>query len=981
MRNSRQDKDKRLIEDFLPIQAISEEASREKSVRKGHIATLHLWWARRPLVACRAAVYGALVPASQFVPENGPDNKMQSLGRANAAKFVERLCKYPGEQRLFQEARKHVLHAYASRGAENDRPKVLDLFAGGGAIPLEMLRIGANTFAVELNPVAYLISLCTVVYPQQYGKVETHARGSARDKTWAGLVDEVRSWGGWVLAKARAEIGDLYPLASDPSFKRKRDKAAPDLFESGAEAAIPESRLLPVAYLWTRTVKCKKPDCRGEVPLARQTWLCRKENKYGGRYIAVKPIWSRSEKRVRYSVIQAPSEAKLGFDPSEGSRGGSTVCPGCHSPIDDDYVKAEGCAKRFGHQLMTVVCDPPRGTGKIYLDPSSDWEEQFSSPALLKRAESLAKKLGISVPDEPLEANPRSFDVQHFGFTHWRDVFTPRQLVAMVAFAGTVKAAHAEMLEQGYEADRAKAIATCLSMVLGRLADYCTSFCTWQPEFVAHMFDSPGLPMIMDFTEANPLADSSGGWPSAVTYVCAALENFVTIPESATIVRGSALSTPWENETFDAIVTDPPYYDSRSYSNLSDHFYVWHKRSVGDLYSEHFASQLTPKKTEAIAAPYRHEGNRGKADAAYEGMMQKAFEEARRLLKPGAPMVCIYAHKTTAGWATLINAMRIAGFSVVEAWPVEMERKVRQNALETAALASSIFLVARRRVGTQTGSYETDVRPELETIVRERIQTLWSPSPDVPGIQGGDLVIACVGAGLRAFTRFSSVEFANGEEVPAKRFLAEVETVVLESILARLSKEVAANGGRHDLAGIDPATRFYILWRYTYRWTELDAGEAIIFANGTHVELQGPGSLTYGSRALVEKKKSKYRLRDFADRGEDEKLGLPDDSGAAPLIDALHRALWLMENRPRELPEFLSESGVNREQMRLVAQALAGPALRGGNVADVSPTGELAALAKMTANWRSVVEDTAIAADEKEERRTGQKSLFGKEKK
>lgn len=353
--------------------------------------------------------------------------------------------------------------------------------------------------------------------------------------------------------------------------------------------------------------------------------------------------------------------------------------------------------------------------------------------------------------------------------------------------------------------------------------------------------------------------------------------------------------------------------------------------------------------------------------------MQKAFEEARRLLKPGAPMVCVYAHKTTAGWATLINAMRIAGFSVVEAWPVEMERKVRQNALETAALASSILLVARRREGTEIGSYETDVRPELEKIVRERVQTLWSPSPDVPGIQGGDLVIACVGAGLRAFTRFARVEYANGEEVPAERFLAEVEAAVLDSILARLSKDVGANGGKYRLEGVDPATRFYILWRYTYRWTELDAGEAIVFANGTHVELEGPGSLTYGGRALVEKKKSKYRLRDFADRGEDEKLGGPSDDGStAPLIDALHRALWLMENRPRLLPEFLRESGVNREQMRLVAQALAGPALKGGDLGDVSPTGELAALAKMTANWRSVVEDATLLPGEKEDKKAGQ---------
>jgi len=192
------------------------------------------------------------------------------------------------------------------------------------------------------------------------------------------------------------------------------------------------------------------------------------------------------------------------------------------------------------------------------------------------------------------------------------------------------------------------------------------------------------------------------------------LKSFCSVPRSATVVRGSALSTEWPDRSFDAIITDPPYYDSRSYSNLSDHFYVWHKRSVGHLYSSDFAAQLTPKKTEAIAASYRHDGNRKAADVFYEGAMQKAFAEAHRLLKPGAPMVCVYAHKTTAGWTTLINAMRAAGFAVVEAWPIEMERKARQNALETAALASSILLVVRRREETETGSYERAVRPELE---------------------------------------------------------------------------------------------------------------------------------------------------------------------------------------------------------------------------------------------------------------------------
>jgi len=235
-------------------------------------------------------------------------------------------------------------------------------------------------------------------------------------------------------------------------------------------------------------------------------------------------------------------------------------------------------------------------------------------------------------------------------------------------------------------------------------------------------------------------------------------------------------------------------------------------------------------------------------------------------------------------------------------------------------------------------------------------------------------------SGQQAFTTFARVEYTNGEEVPAERFLAEVETVVLETLLARLSKEVGGNGGRYSLAGLDAATRFYVLWRYTYKVADLDAGEAIVFANGTHVELDGAHGLSSGTRALVAKNKGKYSLLDYTERGDDEKLGLPSEQGQpALLIDVLHRTLWLMEKRPARLAKFLQEAQPNCEQLRLVAQALAGPVLRGSELGDVSPTGEFAALAKLTANWRSVVEDAAIGPTKREERRTGQTRLdFGK---
>jgi putative DNA methylase len=321
-----------------------------------------------------------------------------------------------------------------------------------------------------------------------------------------------------------------------------------------------------------------------------------------------------------------------------------------------------------------------------------------------------------------------------------------------------------------------------------------------------------------------------------------------------------------------------------------------------------------------------------------------------------------------------VDALRRASFTVTEAWPLDTERPGRLRAQASSALASSIFLVARKREGAVAGNYEQLVRPELEEIVRERVTTLWDM-----GVSGADLVIACVGAGLRAFTSFSRVEYANGEEVPAERFLAEVETVVLETVLRKLSKEVGANGGKYSLAGLDPLTRFYLLWRYTYKDADLDAGEAIIFANGTHVELDGPHGLSSGRTALVGKKKSKYALLNYLDRGDDDVLGLPKEDGQpAPLIDILHRTVWLMENQPRGIGKFLIEAAPNRDQMRLVVQALTGPALKGGELADVSPTGELAVLSNLASNWRSVVDDAVTSAREREDRRVGQRDIFGR---
>lgn len=970
--------DRRLIEDFLPIQAISAEASREKSVRKGHISTLHLWWARRPLVACRAAVYGALVPASRFIPENGPDNKKQSLGRANAAKFIERLCKYPGNPTVIKEAQRHILEAHAERLTKETgkpvtiedieegrapRPKVLDMFAGGGAIPLEALRLGCEAYALDLNPVAHIIQLCTLVYPQKYGKPDPNVRGMTGPKnakgetTWGGLADEVRYWGEWVLKKVKAEIGDLYPLIPDPDNKGEKPRVQAEMWQSSERETVPPGYLVPVAYLWTRTVRCKNPSCGATVPLVRQAWLCKKKN----RYVALKMIAPKAEKRVRFEVVEATTQAGLGFDPSMGSKGGNATCPFCGTVADIDYVKAEGWEGRLGRQLMAIVCTRARAKGKTYLSPDDLRDVDPNDGEISQRIEALCERTALSVPSEPIANLPAAcrdnslgITVRPYGLRTWGDLFTPRQMLCLLTFAAAVRACVGELEREGVEGERAKAVGSYLSVLVNRQADYNSTGCVWEVtgEFIAHTFGRQAIPMVWDFSELGPFGGASGSPEGALDWIVGVIEAQVGSGQPATVSRGSATALPWPNGSFDAVVTDPPYYDNVPYADISDFFYVWLKRTIGHLYPEHFATEGTPKKQEAVADAVRHGGSKEKARQAYEKMMAQAFAEANRVLKPGGQMTVVYAHKTTLGWSTLVDALRRASFTVTEAWPLDTERPGRLREHSSAALASSIFLVARKREGAKTGSYEDEVRPELERIVRERVDSLWKM-----GITGADLVIAAVGAGLRAFTSFSRVEYANGEEVQAGKFLAEVEGVVLETLLEKIFG-VTGSG----VAAVDGPSRFYVLWRYAYKAAEMDAGEAIVFTYGQNVELDGQNGLSSGSRALVEKKKGKYRLLDFSERGDDEKLGMPADDGTpAPLIDALHRILWLIENEPRNLNSFLDEARPDRERLRLVAQALAGTALAGrkydGPEHALSTTpAEAAALKKLVANWRALIE-------------------------
>jgi len=883
---------RRLIEDALPIAAINAVAQREKI---GHAAThprkLHLWWARRPLAAARAAVYAALVPAE------GRDRTPEE-----EAGFFDALCRWGGPQSAIDRARGEVLTA--NGGAP---PKVLDLFAGGGAIPLEAARLGCEATAVELNPVAHLIQRCMLEYPQRF----------------PGLADDVRRWGTVWVDRAWEELADLYPPVAEAGPTEQRTDG------SGVDGRR------PLAYLWTRTVRCPNPSV-GEhrVPLVRQTWLARKK----GRAVALRTVVDRAALAVTYEVVEARSPEGLGFDPAAGSKRGQATCPLCGATVTADYVKVEGRAGRLGMAPLAAVVLKHSGRGRDYLAPG---EYPLPDDAECNRR---LEALPIDPPEELLVSDyNQAVIVPMYGLTRFRDLFTPRQLLTLSTLAVGVRTTYDAMLAAGMPENRAAAVSTYLAFCIDRVADHSSGISKWNStgQIINNTYSRQALPMVWDFAEADPFGSASADIQEYVDNEASIVAALCTI-DHGVIARSSATSLPLDDLSQDAVVTDPPYYDNISYADLSDFFYVWLKRSIGFLYPEDLGANLTPKRNEAVSVGHRHGGDKSLARGFYEQTMARTFAEAYRVLKPGAPLVCIYAHKTTLGWSALVEALRAAGFVLTEAWPLDTEMPERSRGQNSAALASSIFLVGRKRDLDAGIGYEGDVLAELDGIIAERLDRLQEI-----GVTGSDLVIATVGAGLRAFTRYEKVEQDNGEPLAAERFLAIVQNRVLDAIF----------GG---LAGADPATRFYVAAQFSYGYVAVPFAEANNLGYMSGVELDGPRGLTAGREPLLDKKGATVALRDFEQRGHEPRLGLADElGGPAPTIDVAHGLLWRAEHRTRELRDYLAAARPDPTLLRTVVQALAGKALRSGS--QNAKASEPAAAERLLVSWRRLVDDNLFS--------------------
>ncbi|MCY4122452.1 MAG: DUF1156 domain-containing protein, partial [Acidobacteria bacterium] len=637
--------DRRLIEDYLPVDWLSAEASGEPRT-KGHISTLHLWRARRPLVACRAAVYSALVDA----PDSTDERERQDS-------FLKALCRWGASAGVVREARERILDG------RDAAPRVLDLFAGGGAIPLEALRLGCDAYAIDLNPVAFLILKATCEYPQRFG---------------GDLSGDVRQWAERVAERARVATAQFYPTIPIPeALVKPRDRPVLDDTSEGAR------RLTPFVFLWARTVPCPNPQCGSVVPLYRQTWLRKKASGY----VALRPVPRPDRGRVEFIVVKGSSPAELGFDPAEGMRGTATRCLCCGAAVAARFVRSQGSDDGFGQQLLCVICVNPFGPGKLYLTDDS-WiaEEEQRQRAAETRATELEQELNVVTMDAVIPptgnaglATGRSY---LYGIERFRDAYTSRQRAVLLEFVRQIRVAHTEMLRDGGAPDRAEAVTVYLALWMSRLTDRFNGLARWDNtgEKVQSLTSMKRIAMTWDHPEVNLFAGSSGSWRKALDYVTAVIDREADAGRPATVLRGSATrlaTTGLDESSFDAVITDPPYYDNESYAELSDTFYVWLQPALQHVFPEHFASQLTPKRLECVAAAYRQGGTTEAAYRHFEGRLAEALGEARRILKPDGVLTLVYAHRTTAGWATLVNALREAGFEVTEAWPVETETKSR----------------------------------------------------------------------------------------------------------------------------------------------------------------------------------------------------------------------------------------------------------------------------------------------------------------
>ena len=1018
---------KRLIEVAFPLKQASLDSVHEKNVRHGHISTLHIWPARRPLAASRAALIATLLP------DPGNAKAREAILERMAGRVVEKVQHRRVNGRMVEKVREEtaggILHWGRENGPDLDwfrreirnayggrAPKVLDPFAGGGAIPLEAMRLGCDVTAMDINPVAWFILKCTLEYPQrlagqtrplpefvlkdrQFMEAFLKAKGykganlrasldrlghgngarfemlSPDDPVFeADLAWHVRAWGRWVLARARKELASHYPTYAefqptkpdsdhDPHQMQLLDvdcNGVPQLDPLNAEfeSAYLKDRNNPrwiakptVAYLWARTVTCKQ--CRATLPLLKTRWLCKKDRKRvllamepdAGRSGVVFGVQADTPQNGGNAAQRRARDRRIGAGTM--SRTGAT-CPCCGAIMTMQDIRLEGRAGRLAAVMTAIVVNGPKG--KEYRLPT-DHELEVAKVSE-DRLQNLYADIPFGLPEEQTPkagiGASRAFSVDGYGFDTWRKLFTNRQLLALGEFVCSIR----ELPEQlsDYPREWQESIVAMSVPVISRMADRGSTLATWtnNPEKIRSTFARFALPITWDFSEFAPLSDTTGGFVQSVDWVfkvCAHLQGIVKSASGGQCIRQSAVARSIDG--VDVIVTDPPYYDAIPYSDLMDFFYVWLKRTVPGLSPEIesvFSDSLGPKwdhdsnDGELIDDAGRFGGDRTRSMQNYEDGMARSFDACHSALATDGRLVLVFANKQPDAWETLVAALIRAGFVVDGSWPIQTERGNRNRAIGSAALASSVWIVCKKRRPARPG-WDNVVLGEMRENITQQLRDFWDA-----GIRGPDFVWAATGPALEAFSKHPVVKKANdpNQLMPISEFLREVRRMVVDFVVGR----VLTRDGQEAVSGLDDVTTYYLLHRNDFRLGDAPVGGCILYAlscnlsdsalanqhdllaqsrNGRTSE-DGEGSAAEDADAEDGGSGggAKVRLKAW-NRRRGRNLGLETPGGRpAPLIDQVHKLMQLWRAGDQvKVNDYLDVRGLQRNALfHQILQAL-----------------------------------------------------------
>lgn len=1039
--------DKRLIEVAFPLKQTSIDSVHEKNVRHGHISTLHIWPARRPLAASRAALIATLLPdpgdkekrdeilkrlggtlSKTLKKKKMPSGRVEEIEAWETEGGVLRWGREVGAD--FEWFRDEIRRVYGGR-----QPKVLDPFSGGGAIPLEAMRLGCDVTAVDINPVAWMVLRCTLEYPQRHAafkrplpafvrtddtfmtaylkakdmtpaQIKRHLRDAKAkqavlpstnamesvergenlsllehaavepDLMHAGLAWHVRAWGRWVLAKARKELAALYPTYAEYCSLKPYRRVALDVDEplkhvplndagepqvevlnSGFDTAYLDNPANPrwvakptVAYLWARTVNCKA--CRAEVPLLKTRWLAKKDNKRV--VLTMRPRADRSgvefgidsDAKVQGGNAAQRREYDKKLSAGTMSRSGVT-CPCCGTIMTMEDLRLAGRTDRLGSVITSVAVNGL--DGKEYRLPTAKEIEVAASAS--RHLDRVFTSIPFGVPTEPLAGSDApGFRVPLYGLDRWNKLFTSRQLVSLGTFVSVVRQARSQLSQYGYNAGEIEAITAYLQCGFDRMLDFNSNILAWitSVEAIRNTFGRFALPMNWDFSEAAPINDVRGGWWMCLDAIAESIETIARATNSIapvpSVLNQSAIDCP-EAGAFDVIVTDPPYYDAIPYSDLMDFFYVWDRRQLADLsgaYQTAFTAPLGPKwrndvnDGELIDDASRFGGNREASKRNYEEGMARAFKACHTALRPEGRLVIVFAHKQPDAWETLVSAIIKAGFVVDGSWPIQTEQAARMRAQGSAALASSVWLVCKKRDPLARAGWDTQVLKEMESSITTKLRDFWDA-----GIRGPDFIWAATGPALESYSRYPAVKKASepGALMSVTDFLGHVRRIVVDFVVGRVLShgQTEPTPGDHPL---DDVTTYYLLHRNDFGLKEAPAGPCILYAVSCGLserELADQYELLARSGGAVEAEDEeasgdeedgdaeeasssggggKYKLKDWRAR-KHRSLGMETASGRAiPLIDQVHKLmqLWVAGDVVK-VNDYLDSRALRRSQV------------------------------------------------------------------